>query len=320
MQECRLNETAAALTQNIGNTTCDQTVSIQVYNRNCRSYFGWICNEANLQDSMLWYSGSCGSSPTPTVQTSYTSPASTTTGTGACEELTITKGNNSKLPATIGFHAQATGAYGFRFYFGDGTMSESALPDIEHRYDVSGTFSPRVEIKNSLGAWVSSGRCETTASVQSSPLETQKSDCSDLFIIDGNNNPAPATVSLRVTGYDTKGTISKYKVLGDAQQSAESTSGAFQMRFEKPGTYVLHGAILDSTNVWKTGGASCTKTVYVKSETLTHQPETGTPTTLSVLAIASGIIGGSFLLSMHSSTKKKSRTVTSKKRSRTARS
>jgi hypothetical protein len=67
MQDCRLNETPAALTQNIGNTTCDQTVSIQVYNRNCRSYFGWICNEANLQDSM-WYSGSCGSSPTPTGQ------------------------------------------------------------------------------------------------------------------------------------------------------------------------------------------------------------------------------------------------------------
>jgi hypothetical protein len=192
---------------------------------------------------------------------------STTTSTGACEGLTVTKGNNAKMPATVGFHAQATGAYGYRFYFGDSTMSESALPDTEHRYDVSGTFVPRVEIKNKLGAWVGSGRCATLATVQTNALETQKSDCSDLFVIDGNDTQAPATISLRVTGYDNKGAISKYKITGDTNQSVESASGAFQMKFEKPGTYVLHGSILDSTNAWKSGGTSCTKTVYVRTAT-----------------------------------------------------
>ncbi len=320
MQDCRLNETTAAKSQNIGNTTCDQTVSIQVYNRNCRSYFGWICNESNLQDSMLWYSGSCGSSPTPTVPASSAGRQQTniTTQTEACEELTVTKGNNSKMPATIGFHVQATGAYGYRFYFGDSTMSESALPDTEHRYDVSGTFTPRVEIKDKLGAWVGSGRCETIATVQPNTLETQKSDCSDLFIIDGNDTQAPATVSLRVTGYDNKGAIQKYKITGSTNQSVESTSGAFQMKFEKPGTYVLHGSILDSTNAWKTGGESCTKTVYVRTATLSEQPETGTPTILTVLALASGVIGISFLISTRSV--KKAVRATSKKHTRKKRS
>lgn len=302
MQECRLNEAPAAVTQNIGNTQCDQTVSIQVYNRNCRSYFGWICNETNLQDSMLWYSGGCA--PTVVPQTNAPTQAGSSVAS-VCEELTVTKGNNNNMPATIGFHTRATGAYGYRFYFGDGTMVESALPDTEHRYDVSGSFVSRVEIKNKQGGWTGSGRCETSVFVQPNALETQKSDCSDLFIIDGNDTQAPTTVSLRVTGYDNKGTIATYRITGDANQSVENPSGAFQMRFEKPGTYTLHGSILDSTNAWKTGGTSCTKTVYVRTTAITQQPETGTPTALTIFALSSGIIGISFLLSSRSASGKK---------------
>ena len=183
-------------------------------------------------------------------------------------------------------------------------MVESALPDTEHRYDVSGPFVSRVEIKNKQGGWSGSGRCETSVFVKPNALETHKSDCSDLFIVDGNDTQAPTTVSLRVTGYDNKGAISKYKITGDANQSIESANGAFQMKFEKPGTYVVHGSILDSTNTWKTGGQSCTKTVYVRTAAITEQPETGTPTALTIFALSSGIIGVSFLLSSRSAADK----------------
>lgn len=284
---------------------------------------------------MLWYSGSCAPTPMAPLGTSNmgqetgsnkqeTSNTGQGTGnsgqgtgdmgqgtgksTSTCEELTLTKGNGTSIPATVGFHTRATGAYGYRFYFGDGTMTESAMADTEHRYDVSGNFISRVEIKDSLGNWTSSGRCETPVTVQSNALETQKSDCSDLFIIEGNNTQAPATVSLRVTGYDNKGAIRNYRIAGGtASQAVESVSGAFQMKFEKPGTYVLHGAIEDSTAQWKQGGNSCTKTVYVETEQLTRQPETGASTAITVLAVTAGIIGISYMLSIASSSPKKKR-------------
>lgn len=309
MQDCRLNETPFAATQNIGNTTCGQTVSIQVYNRNCRSYFGWICNESNLQDSLLWYSGDCGATSPATAQSASTTPMSSSTTT--CSELTVSNGNNLTIPATVTLHAQSSGASKYRYYFGDGSFVESANSEASHRYDVSGTFIARAEVQSANGAWISSDRCETAVTVKPSSLETQKSDCSDLFVIDGNETQAPTTVSLRVTGYDNKGSIQKYKIIGEANQGVESTTGAFQIKFEKAGTYILRASILDSTNTWKAGGLSCTKTVYVHTQQLTSQPETGTPTAFTLVAITSGIVGISFLLAA----KKPAKKLTKKRRS-----
>ncbi len=320
VSECRQNESAFAVTQNIGATTCGQTVLMQVYNRNCRSYFGWICSETNLLDSMTWYSGDCQgnstASPSVTVGASPTSSVANTLS--SCEELTVTKGNNGTVPGAVTFKVDTSAgstATSYRYYFGDGTNTEVTSPTTTHTYTQSGSFVARVETKDTDGIWTGSPRCETQVVIKSSSLETQKSDCSDLFIIDGNGAAAPATVSVRVTGYDNKGLLKKYSISSPESQAASNDSGAFQITFNTPGTYVLRGSVTDSAGVVKYGtGGTCEKTVMINSGALTVQPNTGTPTWMSLAAILSGIAGFIILMKQSPSLAKREMKRTHKKR------
>lgn len=309
MQDCRMNESGFASTQSVGNTLCGQTVKIDVYNRNCRTYFGWICNEANLQDSMTWYSGDCAAPPATTTPTASASNSPTQQSDSACQELTVTKGNAASVPSTVSFSVQSAGATRTRIHFGDGQQSESPSLTQEHRYDVSGTFVAKAFIQTTNGSWVSSPRCETMVTVKPSALETQKSDCSDVFIVDGNDTIAPTTVSIRVTGYDNKGAIQSYKITKADGSTLENSTGAFQMQFTTAGSFPIHGAIRDSLGNWKSGNEQCTKTVITRTTPLVTQPDTGTPTLLTISAIAGGITGALFLLASRLPLTKKHRLV-----------
>ena len=57
LTECGDNETWAS-SQSLAGIPCGKTVSLNVFDKNCRVGW-WTCNEANLKDYMVWYSGEC---------------------------------------------------------------------------------------------------------------------------------------------------------------------------------------------------------------------------------------------------------------------
>jgi PKD repeat protein len=149
--------------------------------------------------------------------------------------------------------------------------------------------------------------------VSASPLETQKSACSNLFILSGNYTQAPSTVTFRVTGYDNKGGIKQYKVDFGNGQTQESTNGLFSSTYNTAGTYTIHGYVLDSQNIWTGANDTCTRTLYIETQSLTSQPNTGSPTWFTIVAIVGGITGISLVLSGSLSTQKVVRKRTHKK-------
>ncbi len=300
--ECRSHESAWTTSHSLSGTACGKTVQIDVFDKNCRASGGWDCQDSNLKDYMVWYSGDCPiATPTTTPKPTKT-PTPTITPKphkSSCDLLTVVSGNNGVVPATVTLRARGSDSSGsiqkYRFYFGDGQQTESANAEISHRYETSGSFRARVDIQDSTGAWKTSSSCQTTVVVRSLPVESHKSACSDLFITDGNYATAPVTATFEVTGFDNKGAIQMYKIENGLGNTLENTNGLFEQTYDKAGTYTVKGYIKDSEGVWKGGSASCQKTLYVKTAPLTSQPKTGTPTMYTVLSVLSGVIGISLL-------------------------
>jgi hypothetical protein len=213
----------------------------------------------------------------------------------SCTQLEITSGQDAIVPGTIKFRATGTDNKGaisrYRYYFGDGQQAESDAREIEHRYEVSGNFVAKVDIKDSVGNWKSSSACEASVRILPSTVESHRSGCSDLFILEGNDTEAPSTAKFRVTGYDNKGNLQQFKLDFGNGVVKENSGEYFEQRYDQPGTYTIKGFVKDSQGNWKGGDSSCQRTLYIKTKPLTSQPKTGTPTNLTVLAVTSGFIG-----------------------------
>ena len=203
-------------------------------------------------------------------------------------------GNNSTVPAKVTLRANGEDNKGsinrYKYYFGDGTQVETDRAEVQHSYESSGEFVARVDIRDSQGNWKTSASCEQTITVKSSSLESHKADCSDVYL-STNSVRAPSTISFKVTGFDNKGSITGYKIDFGNGIIKESDGQTFEQRYEKAGTYQVKAYIKDSAGNWQGGDESCAKPLYLETKPLTKQPETGTPTILSSLAISSGAIG-----------------------------
>jgi hypothetical protein len=74
--ECLSNEQPFSTTYNVANTPCNTTVQIDVFARNCRANGSWNCNhDSDLKDYLVWYSGTCTSTPSPTLTPTATPTA-----------------------------------------------------------------------------------------------------------------------------------------------------------------------------------------------------------------------------------------------------
>lgn len=212
-----------------------------------------------------------------------------------CEDLDVISGNNSTVPATVRFRAKASDNKGniqqYRFYFGDGKQEETANAEIEHRYESSGDFSVRAEIKDAKGNWKSSSYCENRVTIKPSPVESHKSSCSDISATTDNSGQAPSLVKVKVNGHDNKGSIQHYRVDFGNGVVRESGDQTLEYRFEKAGTYVVKAYVKDSQGNWVGGSNNCQKTVYINTKPLTKQPETGTPTLFTAFGIFTGASG-----------------------------
>ncbi|MBI5151493.1 MAG: PKD domain-containing protein [Candidatus Pacebacteria bacterium] len=256
-------------------------------NSDCAS--GLVCRSGYCRNSICDWKTSCqcdGPTPTPTPTPEYKS---------SCDSLQVVGGNNSNVPSTVTLRARASDNKGsiqrYRYYFGDGKQEEITSVEIQHKYETSGSFLARVDAQDSRGNWKSSSSCEAWVYVNSSPVESFKSDCSNLFVNGGNNNQPPTTVQFTLTGYDNKGGINKYKLDFGNGIVKETDGNTFEQRYDIAGTYVARGYIRDNKGTWKGGTGSCSQTVYVNTKPLTQQPKTGTPTLLTLGAIGSGFMG-----------------------------
>lgn len=204
-------------------------------------------------------------------------------------------GDGALVPAKVKFEAAASDSAGeiqrYHFYFGDGQSADISSNTVEHTYEVSGTFKARVYVKDSKGNWKTSNSCVTSVKVESAPIETHKSDCSDLFILDGQYDQAPTEATFQVTGYDNKGEIQRYRLVYSENNKQEQTSHTFTKSFSEPGSYEVKAYIQDSQGNWKGGEGSCKKTLYVKTKPIAVQPKTGTPLIVSMASIGSGVLG-----------------------------
>lgn len=58
--ECANNPTAFSYSESIKDTACNKTVQINVYDKKCTNIKNeWECNQDNLKDYLVWYSGEC---------------------------------------------------------------------------------------------------------------------------------------------------------------------------------------------------------------------------------------------------------------------
>jgi hypothetical protein len=328
--ECRNNESTFSTSQSLSGASCGKTVQIDVFTKNCR-VGGWTCSDSDMLDYMVWYSGDCQSNSTPTPTPTPTpiatptptptltpTPTPTPIQTSSCDTLIVAGGNNAPVPATVTLRARGSDSAGsiqrYRFYYGDGKTEESTNAEIIHRYESSGTFTARADVLDSRGAWKSAGACETTVYVQPSVIESQKSDCSDLFIISGNYNQPPTTGKFQVTGYDNKGSLQRYKIDFGNAIIKESDSGTFEQVYDRAGTYTVSGYIRDSKGNWKGGSGSCQKLFYVSTSPLTRQPSTGTPTMFTIAAILGGTVGFIYLLAQKLASKSHTPKLTPKRK------
>lgn len=213
--------------------------------------------------------------------------------TSRCVDLAIAGGNNQIVPSQVTLRAtgqdSGTGIQRYRFFFGDGAQQETTEREVTHKYESSGKFVATVEVKDSKGNWKRSSSCEQTVTVKPSPIESHKAACSDLFVVSrSNNGRAPSTVELKVSGYDNKGDIQKYKIEFGDGSSEEKDSRTFEHTYDTAGTYPAKAYIKDSHGEWRGGNSNCRTNVYVETKPLTKQPNTGTPTAFSIMGLASG--------------------------------
>lgn len=211
----------------------------------------------------------------------------------SCDDLNIISGNNTKVPAKMTFEIKASDNLGlikqYRYIFGDGGKIETEHAKIDHTYESSGKFSVIAEVKDSKDNWVKSEKCEVLATVTAVSIESHRSSCSYLYIVDGQNHQAPSLVKFKVAGYDNKGDLKSYKIdFGDGN-AVEAGSNQFEHNYPQPGTYKVKAQVKDSTDKW-IEDSDCEQTVYVSTAPITKQPSTGTPTWMSVIGLGGGAL------------------------------
>lgn len=261
------------------------------------SFRCYIADQSGICTDTDSFTVKVGSTPTPTpTPTPTLNPTPTPSNhVSQCEELVVVSGNDSLVPAKVTLRARGSDNKGsiqrYRFYFGDGKQEETATAEVQHTYEVSGTFVARADIKDSQGNWKTSNSCEKQVYVKSAPIESHKSGCSDIFISINNNAQAPATASFKVTGYDNKGSIQGYKLDFGNGIVKEGTGQTFEQLYDRAGTYTVRAYVKDSEGNYQTNDDSCKRTVYINTQPLTRQPETGTPTVFTILGVVSGVGG-----------------------------
>lgn len=211
----------------------------------------------------------------------------------SCDDLTIVSGNNTKIPAKMTFEVKAADNLGaikqYRYIFGDGSKIETEYAKIDHTYESSGRFYAIAEVKDSKDNWIKSNDCQVTASVTAVSIESHKSSCSYLYVVEGQNHQAPSLVKFKVAGYDNKGDVKSYKIdFGDGNQ-VEANSIEFEHNYPQPGTFKVKAQVKDSTDQW-ISDSDCEQTVYVGTAPITKQPSTGTPTWMSVVGLGGGAL------------------------------
>lgn len=286
--ECKNNEQSFRTSASVANTPCGKTVQIDVFTKTCRVNGGWSCTNNDLVDYFVWYSGDC---PNPTATPLPTAAPAPTILSTTCDSLTVVSGEGALVPATIRFRSAGSGTIKqYRFYWGDGSSFDNDTSDVTHKYSTSGSFTVNAYVQDNAGNWVTSGSCQKTVTVKPIPfIESHKSDCSDLFITAGNQTQAPTTAKFTVNGYDNRGAIKKYKIDYGDGTNEEKESATFEKRYEKPGTYTVKAFILDTENSWKGGQGTCAQPLYVNTQPMQQQPNTGTPTLFTFLGIGSGV-------------------------------
>jgi len=205
---------------------------------------------------------------------------------------------------TLKGHASDNGGevQSMKYYFGDGSVKtindiekdgDKYTSEVDHKYEVSGTYYPRVRIKDSHGVWKTSSSCKTKIKVKPSSAESHKSDCDYLYITASNGAYAPSEVTFEVTGYDNKGEIEGYKVIVNGKTykkyKDDQDPNIFKVDFDKAGTYTAKAYIKDSRDDWKGGDDHCRRSVYIKTKRFVTQPKTGTPTLFTISGIGSGL-------------------------------
>lgn len=199
-----------------------------------------------------------------------------------CDNLSVVSGNNSFVPAKVTFDVHTSEYTGdFGFYFGDGTSVDSQKPEVSHTYTASGTYTVK--------AFAGGSSCQTVFSLLESPFESQKSGCSNVFVIGGNSAPAGSDVKFLVTGYENKSGIKSYRMDFGNGIIKTNNVGNFDLTFPAPGTYTIHGYITDSKGVEKGGSAGCQVPLYITGAPIAVQPDTGTPTIVTIIGLLSGI-------------------------------
>lgn len=241
---------------------------------------------------------STAATPTPVA-----SPAPSPTPephTSSCDDLDVVGGNNSLVPAKVTLRARGSdsgsGIQEYKFYFGDGDRVETDDPEVQHTYESSGTFTARVDVKDSQGNWKTSDACEARVTVKPSSIESHKSECSDVFISTDNGAMAPATVTFDINGYDNKGDIQAYRVKTGTGRTLEETDDKLEYLYQEAGTYTIQAYIKDSQGDWVGGDDGCERTLYITTEPLTTQPDTGTPTWFTLGGLLTGGAGLSLQL------------------------
>lgn len=297
--ECKSNEQPFSSSYSLAGTTCGKTVQIDVFTRNCRVSGGWDCGNNDMVDYITWYSGDCppptgGPTATPTPVTPTATPTPIPTSQiSSCDSLTVVSGDGAIVPANVTFRVKGQDnkgdISGYRVYFGDSNSTETDKTEVSHRYFSSGTFNVRADIRDTAGNWKTSDACMKTVTIKPVPvLESHKADCSNIFITQGNQTTAPTTAKFTVTGYDNKGAIKKYRVdYGDGTNETKTTPD-FSKQYDKPGTYEVKGYITDTEDVEHGGVNTCKTSLYVNTQAMQVQPDTGTPTLFTMLAMGCG--------------------------------
>lgn len=234
--------------------------------------------------------------PTPSPSVRPTPSPSPTTHSSSCLDLDVIDGQNARVPAKVKFRASGSDnlgqIQGYRFYFGDGNRTESSSNEVTHEYTSSGSFTARVEVKDSRGNYVTGNNCDTNVIVRKAEIESHKFGCADVFISADNNAKAPSLVKFTVTGFDNKGGVQGYKLDFGNGVVKEGQGSTFEQRYAQAGTYPVKAYIKNSQGEWVGGADSCQRSIVIaSSQPLTRQPSTGTPTFLPLLGAGSGILG-----------------------------
>lgn len=239
-----------------------------------------------------------------TDQTPTPSPGVTPTPTpvptpdphdSSCDDLDVVGGNNALVPAKVTLRARGSDSDGniqkYKFYFGDGEQVETTELEVQHTYEVSGSFIARVDVKDTQGNWKTSDSCEATVTVKPSSIESHKSACSDVFISANNGATAPSTVTFDINGYDNKGNIQEYRINTDDNRVIEDGDDKIEHVYDTPGMYTIRAYIKDSQGNWVGGDNGCKRTLYINTQPLKSQPDTGTPTWFTISGLLTGGAG-----------------------------